>query len=375
MVNRKILIAANTDYRFDQRLQRIYGSLSEAGYSVELLGRQFDNTPQIHAAAIHLPLWFRKGKLSYLELNVRFLFYMLQRKTDAICSVDLDTLPACWLASKLNRSILIQDSHEYMAEVPEVAFRPLTKKIWNWVAWALLPGCRLRYTVSQSLVDEFAAVYGQHFELIRNMAVLRSEGQLEADIPGLPENDYLVFLGAVNRGRGLEEILEVLAERDESLLIIGSGDLMEEIKNRVNQYKLGNRVFFTGKILPEQASFLLKKARCGVNLLRDEGLSYRYSLANKFFDYVHAGIPQICIDFSEYRKLMQEHEVGLLSGIAKKDIHAALDQMKIPAVQARFSAATLQAREVWNWQEESRHLLALYKELFDGIHHTESVPQ
>ena len=365
MVKRKILIAANTDYRFDQRLQRIYASLSQAGYSVELLGRQFENTPEIHAAAIHLPLWFRKGKLSYLELNIRFLYYLVQNKTDAICSVDLDTLPACWLASKLNRSILIQDSHEYMAEVPEVAFRPFTKKIWNLIARTFLSACRLRYTVSQSLVDEFSSVYGQHFELVRNMAVLRTESLLQAEIPGLPEKDYLVFLGAVNRGRGLEEILEVLAERDETLLIIGSGDLMEEIKNRVNQYKLGKRVFFTGKVLPEQASFLLKKARCGVNLLRDEGLSYRYSLANKFFDYVHAGIPQICIDFPEYRKLMQEHEVGLLTGIAKKDIHAALDEMKSPAAQARFSAAAAQAREVWNWQEESRHLLVLYKGLFD----------
>jgi glycosyltransferase involved in cell wall biosynthesis len=373
MVSQKIIIAANTDYRFDQRLQRIYSSLSEAGYTVDLLGRQFENTPEIHAGARHLPLWVRKGKAAYLELNIRFLFYLLQNKTDAICSVDLDTLPACWLASKLNRSILIQDSHEYMAEVPEVAFRPLTKKIWNWIANAFLPACRLRYTVSRSLVEEFAAVYGQHFELVRNMAVLSAESLPQHGIPGLPDKDYLVFLGAVNRGRGLEELLEVLAERDESLLVIGSGDVMNEITALVNHYNLGSRIFFTGKLMPEQASVLLKNARCGINLLRDEGLSYRYSLANKFFDYVHAGIPQICIDFPEYRKLMQEYQVGMLCGIAKKEIHAALDEMKLPAVQGRFSAAAKEARKVWNWQQESRHLIGLYQQLFAGNHHNEAI--
>ena len=259
--------------------------------------------------------------------------------------------------------------------MPEVSFRPLTKKLWNWIATVFLPACRLRYTVSRSLVEEFAAVYGQHFELVRNMAVLRAESLPQSEIPGLPEKDYLVFLGAVNRGRGLEELLEVLAERDETLLIIGTGDVMAEIKALVNQYNLSNRVFFTGKIMPKEASVLLKNARCGINLLRDEGLSYRYSLANKFFDYVHAGIPQICIDFPEYRKLMKEYEVGILSGITGKEIHAALDEMKLPAVQARFSAAAKEAKEVWNWQQESVHLIGLYRALFSGIDHNKTIPK
>jgi glycosyltransferase involved in cell wall biosynthesis len=373
MVNRKILIAANTDYRFDQRLQRISSSLREAGYQLELLGRQFNGTPEKFGAAIHLPLWFRKGKLAYLELNIRFFFFLIGKKTDAICSVDLDTLPACWLAARLKACILIQDSHEYMAEVPEVAFRPRTKKVWHQLAAMLLPACHLRYTVSQSLVEEFVRMYGQRFELIRNMAELQPSVEPQEDFPGLPEKDYLVFLGAVNRGRGLEELLEVLTERDEILVIIGEGDLSSEIRQLVKQLGLSKRVFFSGKILPEKARTILRNARAGINLLRDEGLSYRYSLANKFFDYVHAGIPQVCIDFPEYRKLMEEFRVGLLTSLEKEKIRVCLDQLKDSAVRKQLSSEAVKAKELWNWQQESLHLQALYQELFERFYHTKAI--
>jgi len=373
MVKRKIILVANSDYRFDQRLQRISSSLSEAGYQLDLLGRQFDGTPAKYGTAIHLPCWFWKGKLSYLELNIRFFFYLIGKKIDAICSVDLDTLPACWLAARLKACILIQDSHEYMAEVPEVAFRPLTKKVWHRLAATMLPACHLRYTVSQSLVEEFARVYGQSFELIRNMANLQPTIEFQEQFPGLPENDYLVFLGAVNRGRGLEELLEALTERDEILVIIGEGDVSSEIRALVRQLDLSRRVFFTGKILPEQARMILKNARAGINLLRDEGLSYRYSLANKFFDYVHAGIPQICIDFPEYRKLMEEFRVGLLTSLEKENIWICLDQLKDSTIWNQLSSEAVKAKDFWNWQQESRHLQAMYQDLFERFYNTKSI--
>lgn len=373
MVSKKILIAANTDYRFDQRLQRISSSLRAGGYHVDLLGRQFGNSPVHYHHAVHLPLWFRAGKLAYLELNLRFLFFLLTRKADAICSVDLDTLPACWLAAGLKGCLLIQDSHEYMAEVPEVAFRPLTRKIWHMTARLLLPGCDLRYTVSSSLVREFRQKYRQDFYLIRNMAEFRTEIPDVPVIAGIPENDFLVFLGAVNQGRGLEEILEVLAERTEQLVIIGEGDLSSEVRNLVSSYGLQSRVFFTGRLLPDEAASVLRRARAGLNLLRDEGLSYLYSLANKFFDYVHAGIPQLCVDFHEYRSLMEEFRVGILTDLKKEDLHNALNLLSNADLRSQMSAEAEKARQVWNWQKESAELIRLYEDLFSRMNNAESV--
>jgi hypothetical protein len=107
----------------------------------------------------------------------------------------------------------------------------------------------------------------------------------------------------------------------------------------------------------------MAKAWAGINLLTGEGLSYRYSLANKFFDYVHAGIPQICIAFPEYQKLMKEFEVGVLCGIDKESILAASQIISLPEKQKHFRHESKKARQAWNWQNESRKLIEIYNSI------------
>ena len=45
---------------------------------------------------------------------------------------------------------------------------------------------------------------------------------------------------------------------------------------------------------PEELRLITAEAYIGINLVENNGLSNYLSLANKFFDYIHAGIPQLC---------------------------------------------------------------------------------
>jgi glycosyltransferase involved in cell wall biosynthesis len=362
VVKKRILIAANSDLSFDQRLLRISRSLNSNGYRPFLLGRMFDNSVALSKECFpqsRLRLLFQKGKLAYLELNIRLFFELLQQNCDAICSVDLDTLPACWLATRIRQIPLIHDAHEYMAEVPEVYNRPFTQKIWHTVARLFLPGVDLAYTVSQSLVEEFGRVYQKEFHVIRNIA------HLEPAEDAVESEGFWVFLGAVNQGRGLEQFIPLLHHSKRQLMILGDGDKMKEIQQLVNDEKLNDRVVFAGKLPANEVRKILPKAWAGINLLTDEGLSYRYSLANKFFDYVHAGIPQICIRFPEYETLMNENEVGVLSEMTEPAIRKAMEEVSIPENQQRFREAAVQARNKWNWQNEEKNLIRLYDQLFE----------
>ncbi|MFC7669823.1 hypothetical protein ACFQT0_22475 [Hymenobacter humi] len=65
-------------------------------------------------------------------------------------------------------------------------------------------------------------------------------------------------------------------------------------------------------MLPAALREVTRHAAVGIMLLENIGLSYYYSLANKFFDYVHAGIPQVLIDFPEYRALNEQFDVAEL---------------------------------------------------------------
>jgi glycosyltransferase involved in cell wall biosynthesis len=358
----RLVIAANSDLCFDQRLLRISRSLLRGGIRPYLLGRRFPGSPDSlpeEVEGTRIVLNRQKGKAAYLELNLRLLARLLVLPADAICSVDLDTLPACVLAGQWRSIPVFHDAHEYMEQVPEVYNRPLTRLLWETAARTFLPFTRMRYTVSQSLCLEFEQRYGLPFALVRNMAETPDQAPVPA---GLPKPGYWVFLGAVNQGRGLEEFLPCLLHSERPLVVAGDGDVRNRIEQRAEEMGLSGRVYFTGKINPGEAAAVLQNAFAGINLLTGEGLSYRYSLANKFFDYVQAGIPQICIGFPEYRHLMARHQVGeLVENLGLTDLLAAIIRLENPDVYTRLRENALQAARDWNWKTEEKNLLDLYR--------------
>lgn len=366
MVTKRIIFVANSDLSHDQRMQRICRSLHAAGYAVLLLGRAFQNSSPLTSEPYEqerINLWFQKGKLSYLELNIRFFIKIWKLNADAICSVDLDTLPACWLWAQHRNKLLIHDAHELMEEVPEVYNRPFTKKIWQLLAHLLLPRVNLAYASTASIAQFLSEKYCKHFHTIQNIALLEPESE-NAHKPEI--GGYWVYLGAVNQGRGLEEFLEVLPATGRKLMILGDGDRMAAVKELIKAKNLEDWVDVKGKVLPEEARKWLAGAWAGINLLRDEGLSYRYSLANKFFDYTHAGIPQICVNFQEYATKMKEFEVGYLCDMQPENILRATEEISKPEKQRQYRENAAKARQIWNWQNEEQKLLVLYEKLFQA---------
>jgi hypothetical protein len=101
-------------------------------------------------------------------------------------------------------------------------------------------------------------------------------------------------------------------------------------------------------------------------LLENIGLSYYYSLANKFFDYVHAGIPQVLIDFPEYRALNDEFDVAeLVSDLQPATLATALNRLlhDEPARYQYLAANCRRAAPQLSWQHEEQVLLRLYHTL------------
>jgi glycosyltransferase involved in cell wall biosynthesis len=359
---KKITFAVTTDLNYDQRMQRICASLANAGYQVLLVGREWPVSrplqPQVYKQ-YRLKCWFNKGKLFYLEYNLRLLFYLLFQRADAFGAADLDAALPVWLKCKLSGKPFVFDAHEYFPEVPEVIARPKVQKFWRRVEAFIVPKTNLRYTVTESLAEIFTENYGKPFATIRNISRLNA-----IEIPE-KSNRYLLYQGAVNAGRGLEMLLEIMPEIEAELWICGRGDLFEVLQNRSKELKLENKVKFLGYKLPAELAEITRNAFIGMNLLENLGLSYYYSLANKFFDYLHAGVPQVCINFPEYQNLNRKYEVGFTVPLEKEALKNALNQLLTDReCYEKLVQNCLNAREVLNWQNEEKKLLALYEELW-----------
>ena len=78
-----------------------------------------------------LPCFFTKGFPFYAEYNLRLFFFLLTKKMDGVCAIDLDTIIPCLLVSKLKKVKRVYDAHEYFTELKEVRTRKFVKGFWT----------------------------------------------------------------------------------------------------------------------------------------------------------------------------------------------------------------------------------------------------
>jgi len=147
------------------------------------------------------------------------------------------------------------------------------------------------------------------------------------------------------------------------LLICGEGNLMPLCRRLVAEHGLEEKVVFLGSIAPEVLRGITGQAYIGVNLVEHYGLNQYYSLANKFFDYIHAELPQVSMDFPEYRRINDECAVGLLIGDTdEKKIAAALNNLlENNVLYQMLKGNCREARLRYNWQEDEKKLLRFYQ--------------
>lgn len=335
--------------------------MAAAGYLVTLVGRKRKTSVALLQQSYfqkRLSCISDKGKLFYIEYNIRLFFHLLFSKYDIIGAVDLDTLLPCYLVSKIRGKKLVFDAHEHFTELIEVVSRPRVQGVWLALERFVLPKVKYAYTVSENLRQIFNGQYGKKFQLIRNVS--------EYETYAIPEKKekYIIYAGAVNLGRGLHEFIDAMKYIDAKLYICGKGDIFDELSSKVKNSGLQNKVVFLGYIQPTLLKEYIRNAYIGCLLLENKGLSYYYSLANKFFDYMHAGIPQITIDFPEYRLINDQYRIAELIDLKVEDIvRAANKLLSDEAYYRELSANALKASQEYNWQRESEKLLKFYKDI------------
>lgn len=363
---KRILFTVSNDLTYDQRMIRICTSLVLAGYEVTLIGRELPESRPLTSQPFvqqRMKLHFNKGKFFYLELNIRLLFQLLFSKYDIVYAVDLDTLLPARLVALLRSKTCVFDAHEYFTEVPELAERPLSKKVWELAAKLAIPGLKHAITVGDCLAEVFEQRYGVHFTVLRNVPFQRVH---PAKVERTVRPFVLIYQGVLNDGRGLEEAILAMKLLDDAVLwLCGEGDLSDELRFLVEKNGLDSKVKFFGKLTPDDLAKLTTQAHLGLNLLKNKGLNYYYSLANKAFDYVQVGIPSLGMRFPEYARLNEEFDIFyLLDELEPGQLAAAVNHLRSDKSHYNRLAANCQeAAKQLNWENESQKLLDFMKKI------------
>ncbi len=359
-----IYLAVISDLVHDQRMQRIARSLSQNEYRVVLVGKRLGSSDPLSPEPYRqkrLYCFFSTGKLYYLEFNIKLFFFLLFKKTDAVCAADLDTIVPVYLVSKLKKARRVYDAHELFTEMKEVVSRPNIHRLWKWIEEKMVPRFKSGYTVSMSIAKEFESRYGVQYAVIRNCPYPGSS------IP-VPDhaNRFILYQGAVNEGRGMEWLVPAMKYVNSTLHIYGNGNYLAQTKELIRQHDLAGKVYVHAPVTPGELQAITAKAYIGINLVENMGLNQYYSLANKFFDYMQSGIPQVTMQFPEYENINNAFEVALLvRELTEESISRAINRLlNDRTLYTRLQQNCLKAREAYNWQEEEKKLLSFYQNLF-----------
>ncbi len=354
------------DLSTDQRVHKTCMVLQEKGWEVLLVGRKLPESLQLNRpyATRRMQLLFRKGFAFYAEYHLRLFLFLLVHRADLLWSNDLDTLwPNHWV-SCLKRVALVYDAHEYFTGVPELNSRPKVRAVWKKIEKNIFPKLRHIITVNQRMAQLYQEEYGKDLTVVRNIpprfSVTTTSSRREW---GLPE-DRTVFVlqGSINMDRGAEEAIEAMVHLEAAhLAIIGGGDVLDVLKSKVEDLALRDRVHFYPRMPYERMMQCTQLCDVGLTIDKSTNINYRFSLPNKLFEYLQAGIAIIASGVVEVKRIMEQYELGaIIPGHDPKAIAQVMGEfVRQPELLASCKANARKAATELHWDHEKQNLIQI----------------
>ena len=316
-------------------------------------------------------LIFEKGPLFYAEFNLRLFLFLLFHKASLLISNDLDTLLPNFLIQKLRKTQLVYDAHEYFTGVPELVKRPFVQKIWKRIELQLMPSITHMVTVNDSIAALYQQEYGIFPLVIRNIPLTKKEESgytpSRFDLELSDDKKVILLQGAgININRGAEEAVSAMQFTEGAiLLIIGDGDVIPTLKSMVLDLNLGEKVRFLPRQPFEHLAAYTAMADIGITFDKDTNVNYRYSLPNKLFDYIQAGLPVLATPLPEVKKIIEKYGCGtFIENHNPQHIAACFTQiLNDDQLLSEYRTNALKAAILLNGETEQLALLSLFSQI------------
>ena len=230
---------------------------------------------------------------------------------------DLTALPVGAMIKRLfNRSArIVYDAHEYETEV--YGLSQLEKRLRRCLEKVLMGSADRVIAVSDSIANEYVRLYGiAKPALVLNCPPLVKPAKfnlLRAEL-GIKDNQTIfLYQGGFSPGRGIELLLEAFSRLDDDrnvIVFMGYGPLEGAIRDFANRHP---QIFLRAAVSPDVLLRYTASADYGVLFYENNCLNHYYCSPNKMFEYLMAGIPVLCADLFEMRRLVEEKGIGVVA--------------------------------------------------------------
>lgn len=394
------------EFTNDARVLKEAQTLSSAGYNVIVHALHTPGiTQQVQALDSNIcvwrvhrsPFWWaRKSKsankatlyseavpksspLGYMKFGLRILarlwthfclaMNMVKAKPDIVHAHDVNTLVTGWVVSKVAGARLIYDAHEISTSREGYAG---LRKVVGMIEQILMPRVDGAITTTDARAKFFARAYRIPRPIVlqnrpRQQPVLQSNRireELGLDKPW----PIVLYQGGIQQGRGLERLARLAQDvPDTYFIFIGGGRLDGPLRAIVQEAGVSDRVRFIPTVSLVDLPAFTASADIGVQPIENTCLNHFTTDSNKLFEYVQAGLPVIASDLPEIRRVVREHDLGLL--VRPGDSAALVEAIKQLAgnksLRFDYAERARKASSRLSWESQEHELLTLYAKVLD----------
>lgn len=218
-------------------------------------------------------------------------------------------------------------------------------------------------SVTPQIINRFNRVNKNSF-LITNYPIVNIQPSQAADCK---DKDTFCYIGTITPVRNLHIILDALESMPYAKLIL-AGEYDPYI-DRLAKMKGWKNVEYFGYVSPQKASVLYAKSIFGIVIEDYHAVNYYMegSLGiTKLFEYMLAGLPVICTDFSLHKRIIDEYDCGIT--VTPRDVKGIINAieylLKNPNEALRMGNNGRKAViQKYNWRSQEKILLEIYRNL------------
>ena len=378
----RVAMLVRNPFTHDTRVEKEARTLREASYEVTVVAD----------AAPGLPLRERRDGVDVVRVPrplpgvplARFVAHartlrrqLLALRPDVVHAHDSDALgPAAAAAHELTVP-LVYDAHDLWLGRPRRGrgrFYFALNQLWfGWLESRLIPRAAAWITVSAPIARHLERRYRVGpVELVPNYPEITEERVSRRTIRDLPaaaeipsSAPIVLYLGGLMAGRGIEHLVAAvpLIDREAHLVLLGAGGQARELADLAARHGVALRVHLADLVPSDELNVIAASANVGVSPIVGTSQNYRYSLPNKLFQYMAAGLPVVASNFPQVREVVEGSGAGLCVDTADPAaLAAAIDTILADrGLAAEMGAAGRAAVEDrYNWDVAAETLLGVY---------------
>ncbi len=311
-----------------------------------------------------------KGLLTDIWYLIKGIVTSVRLQADAYHVHDFRPIFIGLVAAKLRRAKLIYDAHELHLE----RNRSTPLSTWQKAFLKALESFAVKRCAAVVTVNDYIADYYRKISprgrviTVMNCVDYRpapgNKGRLRKRL-GLDSRARIVlYQGYMTVNRFLHELVESVEfmPKHYVLVFMGDGPLEAGLREHVRYLGLAGRVHFLGFVPHRELLNYTVGADVGTCVFDVRFPSYQYALGNKFFEYLHAGLPMLFTRNRVYDEIFSRYRIGeLMDGARPREIAKRLKT--IVENKHDYDEGIPRAQLEFRWEPQARRLVDLYASL------------